>query len=64
MFFRGGGFMSSFFIGVLVGAVIGFFAYALMTARKHDELEEKMWELERYKFKLEMLIQENSHEDK
>ena len=39
--------MSSFIIGVLVGAVIGYFACCLMTGRKQDEYEEKLWELER-----------------
>ncbi len=39
--------MGSFWVGALIGAIIGFFAYALMTARKHDEYEEKLWELEK-----------------
>lgn len=39
--------MASFIIGVLVGAVIGYFSCALMTGRKQDEYEEKIWELEK-----------------
>lgn len=45
--------MGSFLFGVLVGAVIGFFAYGLMTARKHDEYEEKLWELEKKLWSIE-----------
>lgn len=45
--------IGNFILGVILGAVIGYFACALMTSRKQDEYEEKLWELEKKLWSME-----------
>ena len=39
--------MGTFFVGVLVGAGIGYFLCAFMTRSKQNWYEDKLWELEK-----------------
>lgn len=46
-------------IGFAIGLVAGFMGCALATVSKQREYEDKLWELEKMKAKLEVKLHEN-----